>query len=188
MSFITQVTISIVIYFIIRFFYQKERSLYVSLYVSAFSYILIYLLTYEVITILPTIHFMVTGLSLLFIFIAYNEILILERKVRKIKLGDLASIEPFSIERNYKIVVKLLGMGLLFLSLALISGLSMQSIFTTNLIFKAVFTFIAWLIFVITVLGVKYFNFPIKYGTRSLFIAMWAVLGAYFMNSYIIGS
>ena len=50
-------------------------------------------------------------------------------------------------------------MGLLFLSLALISGLSMQSIFTANLIFKAVFTFIAWLIFVITVLGVKYFNF-----------------------------
>ena len=65
--------------------------------------ILIYLLTYEVITILPTFHFMVTGLSLLFIFIAYNEILILERKVRKIKLGNLASIEPFSIERNYKI-------------------------------------------------------------------------------------
>ena len=81
-----------------------------------------------------------------------------------------------------------MGVGLLFLSLALISGLSMQSIFTANLIFKAVFTFIAWLIFVITVLGVKYFNFPIKYGTRSLFIAMWAVLGAYFMNSYIIGS
>ena len=109
-------------------------------------------------------------------------------KVRKIKLGDLASIEPFSIESNYKIVFKLLGVGLLFLSLALISGLSMQSIFTANLIFKAIFTFIAWLIFVVTVLGVKYFNFPIKYGTRSLFIAMWAVLGAYFMNSYIIGS
>jgi len=188
MSFISQVTISIVIYFIIRFFYQKERSLYVSLYVSAFSYILIYLLTYEVIAILPTIHFMVTGLSLVFIFIAYNEILILERKVRKIKMGNLMSLEPFSIERNYKIVFKLLGVGLLFLSLALTSGLGMQSIFTANLIFKAIFTFIAWLIFVVTVIGVKYFNFPIKYATRSLFIAMWAVLGAYFMNSYITGS
>ena len=188
MSFITQVTISIVIYFIIRVFYQKESSLYISATMSALSYILIYLLTYEIISILPTIHFMVTGLSLLFIFIAYNEILILERKVRKIKIGDLISIGPFSIEKNYKIVFKLLGVGLLFLSLALASGLGMQSIFTTNLIFKAVFTFIAWLIFVLTVLGVKYFNFPIKYATRSLFIAMWAVLGAYFMNSYISGS
>ncbi len=188
MSFITQVTISIVIYFIIRVLYRQERSFDVSLYVSAISYVLIYLLTYEVISILPTIHFMVTGLSLLFIFIAYNEILILERNVRKIKMGSLICLEPFSVERNYKVVFKLLGIGLLFLSLALVSGLSMQSIFTANLVFKAIFTFIAWLIFVVTVIGVKYFNFPIKYATRSLFIAMWAVLGAYFMNSYIAGS
>ena len=188
MSFITQVTISIVIYFIIRVFHQKESSLFISVTMSALSYILIYLLTYEVISILPTIHFMVTGLSLLFIFIAYNEILILERKVKKIKMGSLIGLEPFSVERSYKIVFKLLGIGLLFLSLSLISGLSMQSIFTSNLIFKAIFTFIAWLIFVVTVTGVKYFNFPIKYATRSLFIAMWAVLGAYFMNSYIAGS
>jgi len=188
MSFITQVTISIVIYFIIRVLYRQERSLDVSLYVSAISYVLIYLLTYEVISILPTIHFMVTGLSLLIIFIAYNEILILERNVRKIKMGSLIGLEPFSVERNYKVVFKLLGIGLLFLSLALVSGLSMQSIFTANLVFKAIFTFIAWLIFVVTVIGVKYFNFPIKYATRSLFIAMWAVLGAYFMNSYIAGS
>ena len=103
-------------------------------------------------------------------------------------MGTLIGLEPFSVERNYKVVFKLLGIGLLFLSLALVSGLSMQSIFTANLVFKAIFTFIAWLIFVVTVIGVKYFNFPIKYATRSLFIAMWAVLGAYFMNSYIVGS
>jgi ABC-type uncharacterized transport system permease subunit len=188
MSFITQVTISIVIYFIIRVLYQQERSLDVSIFISALLYILIYLFTYEIISILPTIHFMVTGLSLLFIFIAYNEIIILERKVRKIKTGSLIGLEPFSVERNYKVVFKLLGIGLLFLSLALISGLSMQSIFTANIVFKAIFTFIAWLIFVVTVIGVKYFNFPIKYATRSLFIAMWAVLGAYFVNLYIAGS
>ena len=29
------------------------------------------------------------------------------------------------------------------------------------------------------------FNFPIKYATRSLFVAMWAVLIAYFMNSFL---
>ena len=81
---------------------------------------------------------------------------------------------------------KLLGVGLLFLSLSLVSGLSMQSVFTANIIFKAIFTFIAWLIYVITLIGIKFFNFPTKYATRSLFIAMWAVLAAYYLNSYLV--
>jgi len=187
MSFITQVTISIVLYFIVRFSYKKENSLNISAFLSAFSYVLIYLLTYEVFDILPTLHFMVTGLSLLFLFIAYNEIIILERKVRKIKKGELINTDAFSVQRSYKIVFKLLGIGLFFLSLALISGLSMQSIFTANIIFKAIFTFIAWLIYLITLLGVQFFNFSIKYATRNLFVAMWAVLIAYYMNSYLIG-
>ena len=187
MSFITQVTISIVVYFIIRFSYKKEKSMYISVFVSAFSYMLLYLFAYEIINILPTIHFMVTGLSLLFLFIAYNEIIILERKVNKIKRGEIINTDSFPIEKGYKIVFSLLGIGMLFLSLALISGLSMQSIFTANLVFKAIFTFIAWLIYLITLIGVKFFNFPIKYATRSLFVAMWAVLIAYYMNSYLIG-
>ena len=187
MSFITQVTISIVICFIIRFFYKREKSLYIAGFIAAFSYVFIYLSTYEIITFMPTIHFMVTGLSLLFIFIAYNEILILERKVRKVKKGELINIEPFSVEKNYKIVFKLLGIGLIFLSLALVSGFSMQSVFTANLIFKTIFTFIAWIIFVITFVGVQFANFPIKYAMRSLFVSMWAVLGAYYMNSYLVG-
>ena len=82
----------------------------------------------------------------------------------------------------------MLGLGLVFLSLALISGFSMQSVFTANIIFKSIFTIIAWIIYVVTLIGIKFFNFPIKYATRSLFIAMWAVLGAYYMNSYIAGS
>ena len=112
MSFITQVTISIVLYFIVRFSYKKENSLNIAAFLSAFSYVLIYLLTYEVFDILPTLHFMVTGLSLLFLFIAYNEIIILEKKVRKIKKGELINTEAFPVERSYKIVFKLLGIGL----------------------------------------------------------------------------
>jgi len=186
MSFITQVTISIVIYYIMRISMKNVRSLYTASLISAMSYVIIYLLTYDLINLLPTLHFMVTGLSLLFIFISYNEIIILERKVRKIKKGELVGFESFSVEKNYKIVFKLLGLGLIFLSFALLSGFSMQSIFTANIIFKSLFTVIAWLIYVITLVGIKYFNFPIKYATRSLFVAMWAVLIAYFMNSFIV--
>ncbi len=186
MSFITQVTISIVIYYIMRISMKNVRSLYTASLIAAMSYVIIYLLTYDLINLLPTLHFMVTGLSLLFIFISYNEIIILERKVRKIKKGELVGFESFSVEKNYKIVFKLLGLGLIFLSFALLSGFSMQSIFTANIIFKSLFTVIAWLIYVITLVGIKYFNFPIKYATRSLFVAMWAVLIAYFMNSFIV--
>ena len=186
MSFITQVTISIVIYYIMRISMKNVRSLYTASLIAAMSYVIIYLLTYDLINLLPTLHFMVTGLSLLFIFISYNEIIILERKVRKIKKGELVGFESFSDEKNYKILFKLLGLGLIFLSFALLSGFSMQSIFTANIIFKSLFTVIAWLIYVITLVGIKYFNFPIKYATRSLFVAMWAVLIAYFMNSFIV--
>lgn len=187
MSFITQVTISIVIYFIIRIFWKSERSLYFSSILAALSYAAIYLITYELLEILATVHFIVTGLSLLFLFIAYNEIIIHERKVRKIKKGEILNVENFPIEKGYKVVFKLLGIGLVFLSLALASGFSMQSVFTTNLVFKTAFTFIAWFIYLITLIGIKFFNFPTKFATRSLFVAMWAVLGAYYMNSYIIG-
>ena len=188
MSFITQVTISIVIYFITRISLKGTSSLNIAASVAGLSYAMMYLYSYDFLNVLPTIHFMVTGFSLIFIFISYNEIIILERMVRKIKKGELVSNEPFSVEKSYKIVFKLLGLGLVFLSLALISGFSMQSVFTTNIIFKSIFTIIAWVIYVITLIGIKFFNFPIKYATRSLFIAMWAVLGAYFMNSYLAGS
>ena len=106
MNFITQVTISIVIYFIIRLFWKSEKSLIVSSFLSAMSYVVIYVIAYEIIEIIPTIHFMVTGLSLLFLFIAYNEIIIHERKIKKIKKGEILNADSFPIEKGYKIVFK----------------------------------------------------------------------------------
>jgi ABC-type uncharacterized transport system permease subunit len=186
MNFITQVTISIVLYFIVRVAIKKPASLYVASIVSIISYVFMYLFLYQSITLLPTFHFLVTGISLIILFISYYEIVLLERNVRKIKLGLFANAESFPIERSYKLVFKILGIGLLFLSLALISGFAIQSILTNNLIIKTSFTIIAWFIYLITLIGIKFFNFPIKYATRGLFISMWAVLFAYLANSYLI--
>jgi len=186
MNFITQVTISIVLYFIVRVALKKPASLFVASLVSIISYIFMYLFLYQSITLLPTLHFLVTGISLIILFISYYEIVLLERNVRKIKLGLFENAESFPIERSYKLVFKILGIGLLFLSLALISGFAIQSIFTNNLIIKTSFTIIAWFIYLITLIGTKFFNFPIKYATRGLFISMWAVLFAYLANSYLI--
>ena len=186
MNFITQVTISIVLYFIMRISVKRSSSLYISILVASLSYILMYLFLYQSITLLPTIHFLVTGLSLIILFISYYEIALLERNVRKIKLGLFQNSESFPIERSYKLVFKILGVGLFFLSLALVSGFAIQSIFTNNLIIKTVFTVIAWIIYLLTIIGIKFFNYPIKYATRGLFVSMWAVLIAYLANSYLI--
>ena len=186
MNFITQVTISIVLYFIVRVAVKRPASLYVASLVSIISYVFMYLFLYQSITLLPTLHFLVTGISLIVLFISYYEIVLLERNVKKIKLGLFENAESFPIERSYKLVFKILGIGLLFLSLALISGFAIQSIFTNNLIIKTSFTIIAWFIYLITLIGTKFFNFPIKYATRGLFISMWAVLFAYLANSYLI--
>jgi ABC-type uncharacterized transport system permease subunit len=145
-----------------------------------------YLFLYQSITLLPTIHFLVTGLSLIILFISYYEIVLLERNVRKIKLGLFENVESYPIERGYRLVFKILGVGLFFLSLALISGFAIQSIFTDNLIVKTIFTIIAWIIYLLTIIGIKFFNYPIKYATRGLFVSMWAVLIAYLANSYLI--
>ena len=186
MSFITQVTISVVLYFIIRVSLTRSHSLNIAASVSSVSYIAMYLGTYKVISLIPTLHFLITGLSLIILFIAYYEILILERNVRKIKMGEFNNAESYSIEKNYKLVSKILGIGLVFLAFALISGFAIQSVFTTNLAIKTSFTLVALLIYLITLIGIKFFNFPIKYAIRGLFISMWAVLFAYIANSYLI--
>jgi|TARA_B110000967_G_scaffold170099_1_gene179885 ABC-type uncharacterized transport system permease subunit len=120
------------------------------------------------------------------LFIAYYEILILEKTVLKIKKGEFDESKTFSIERTYKLVFKILGVGLLFLSLALISGLSIQSVFTVNLLMKTSFTVVAWIIYLVTLIGIKFFNFSIKYTVRGLFVSMWAVVFAYIASPYLI--
>ena len=191
--FLLKITISIVIYYIIRIFYKKERSLYISAIVASSLFVCMYLIEYinlfqyEEISVIGNLHLISVGLSILFLFIAYNEIIILEIKVRNLKKGELIERQPFPVEKNYKILNKLLGISLLFLSFVFISGLASTSKVDANIVFKASFTLIAWLIYVITYVGIKFFNFPIKYAIRSLFVAMIAVLGAYYMNSYIIG-
>ena len=189
--FLLKIAISIVMYYMIRIFYKNEKSLYIAALVSSGFFVCMYLidyislLKYEEISVISNLHLISVGLSILFLFIAYNEIIILEIKVRNLKKGELTERQPFPVERNYKILNKLLGISLLFLSFVFISGLANTSIVDANIVFKALFSLIAWLIYVITFVGIKFFNFPTKYATRSLFVAMLAVIAAYYMNSYL---
>ena len=72
------------------------------------------------------------------------------------------------------------------LSMALVSGFFMQSVFTSNIIVKISFTIIAWLIYLITFIGIKFFNLTVKRSVRNLFISLLAVLIAYIANFYLV--
>jgi ABC-type uncharacterized transport system permease subunit len=182
MNFITQVTVSVIIYFLLRIFLKDRRSVYISSAASSFSYIFLYSLAYGIISNTSDIHFVVTGLSLIFIFIAFYEMVVLEKTMLDLKNGDFNDMPKFSIEKSYKIVFKLLGIGLLFLILSFLSGFVIQSIFTTNLIIKVTFASIALVIYLITLIGIKRFNLTIKSSVRNLFIALCAVWIAYIGN------
>lgn len=182
MNFITQVTLSVIIYFFLRVFLKDRRSTYISSIVSSISYIFLYALTYGGIGNISDMHFIVTGLSLIFLFIAFYEMVNLEKKMLDVKKGDFDNHSSLSIEKGYKIVLKILGVGLLFLILSFLSGFIIQSVFTTNLIIKVIFASIALFIYVITLIGIKKFNLTIKSAVRNLFIALCAVWIAYLGN------
>jgi ABC-type uncharacterized transport system permease subunit len=182
MNFITQVTLSVIIYFFLRVFLKDRRSSYISSIVSSISYIFLYALSYGGIGNISDMHFIVTGLSLIFLFIAFYEMVSLEKKMLDVKKGDFDNLSSLSIEKGYKIVLKILGVGLLFLILSFLSGFIIQSVFTTNLIIKIIFASIALFIYVITLIGIKKFNLTIKSAVRNLFIALCAVWIAYLGN------
>ena len=98
----------------------------------------------------------------------------------------MIDINEFSIEKNYRIVFYLLGIGLSFLTIALVSGFSIQSNISSNLLLKSVFTVIAWVVYLLSLIIMRYFNLSIKFTTRGMLVSMIAVLIAYIGNSYIV--
>ena len=106
----------------------------------------------------------------------------LEKNMLNLKNGNFKDQSGFSIEKGYKIVFKILGIGLFFLILSFLSGFVIQSIFSTNLIIKVIFASIALVIYFITLIGIKKFNLTIKSSVRNLFIALCAVWIAYIGN------
>ena len=107
---------------------------------------------------------------------------VLEKTMLSLKHGDFNDMPKFSIENSYKIVFKILGIGLFFLIFSFLSGFVIQSIFTTNLIIKIIFASIALVIYLITLIGIKKYNLTIKSSVRNLFIALCAVWIAYIGN------
>ena len=130
-------------------------------------------------------HFYVTSMSISFLLIVCYEVLLLEWRVNKVKKGEIDNLMPISIEKNYNYAFKLVGLGMIFLTLALISGILITEILTINIQLKALFTFISWLIYFVILIGMTFFNLKIKYAVRGLVFTLVFVLVAYMGNAFI---
>ena len=109
----------------------------------------------------------------------------MEWRVNKVKKGEIENLMPISIEENYSYAFKLAGLGMIFLTLALLSGILITEILTINIQLKALFTFISWLIYFAILIGINFFNLKIKYAMRGLVFTLIFVLVAYVGNAFI---
>ena len=178
---------SSIAYFSIKMLYKRSNYIYISTFVACLAGLISYFSIYSdtLNSWVMSLHLYVTAMSITLLIIVTYEVFLLEWRVNKLKSGEFSNDIPFSIEKNYKTNFKLSGIGIIFLSLALISGFYITDIVSTEIQLKALYTSISWLIYCSILIGTKYFNLKTKYAVRGLIFTLMFLLIAYMGNSYI---
>ena len=178
---------SSIAYFLTKMLYKRSNYIYISTFVACLAGLITYFSIYSdtLNSWIVSLHLYVTAMSITLLIIVSYEVFLLEWRVKKLKSGEFSNDIPFSIEKNYKTNFKLSGIGIIFLSLALISGFYITDIVSTEIQLKALYTSISWLIYCSILIGTKYFNLKTKYAVRGLIFTLMFLLIAYMGNSYI---
>lgn len=178
---------SSIAYFLTKMLYKRSNYIYISTFVACLAGLISYFSIYSdtLNSWVMSLHLYVTAMSITLLIIVSYEVFLLEWRVNKLKSGEFSNDIPFSIEKNYKTNFKLSGIGIIFLSLALISGFYITDIVSTEIQLKALYTSISWLIYCSILIGTKYFNLKTKYAVRGLIFTLMFLLIAYMGNSYI---
>ena len=174
-------------YFLAKIFYKRSNYIYISSVIACLIGFVAYFIFYnsQSYNFITSIHFYVTSMSIVFLFITCYEVFLLEWRVNKVKSGEFVGLMPISIEKNYNTTFKLAGMGIAFLSLALLTGFYITDVLTTEIQLKILFTSISWLIYFAILIGIKFFNLRTKYAVRGLVFTLAFLLIAYLGNSFI---
>jgi ABC-type uncharacterized transport system permease subunit len=174
-------------YFLMKILYKRSNYIYVSSAIACLIGLIAYLIFYNSQSndFITSIHFYVTSMSIVFLFITCYEVFLLEWRVNKVKSGEFVGLLPISIEKNYNTTFKLAGLGIAFLSLALLTGFYITDVLTTEIQLKILFTTISWLIYFAILIGIKFFNLRTKYAVRGLVFTLAFLLIAYLGNSFI---
>ena len=178
---------SSIAYFLTKMLYKRSNYIYISTFVACLAGLISYFSIYSdtLNSWVMSLHLYVTAMSITLLIIVSYEVFLLEWRVKKLKSGEFSNDIPFSIEKNYKTNFKLSGIGIIFLSFALISGFYITDIVSTEIQLKALYTSISWLIYCSILIGTKYFNLKTKYAVRGLIFTLMFLLIAYMGNSYI---
>jgi len=182
-SFTSSTLIAISAYFISRLVLGSSKQVFagllISLLIIASSMVFSYGLT------ILAAHLFITGFSVAVLVITFFETTLLERHITKIKKGEIGS-NTKSVEQEYSEIFELIGIGLLCISLSLLSGIIISSAFSLELIFKGIFTVFALIIYLLTFLGVKFASLKVKYAVRGIMLSFAMVILAYSVNSIFV--
>ncbi|MDC1107822.1 hypothetical protein OAS91_02160 [Gammaproteobacteria bacterium] len=182
-SFTSSTLIAIFAYFISRLVLGSSKQVFagllISLLIIAGSMVFSYGLT------ILAAHLFITGFSVAVLVITFFETTLLERHITKIKKGEIGS-NAKSVEQEYSEIFELIGIGLLCISLSLLSGIIISSAFSLELIFKGIFTVFALIIYLLTFLGVKFASLKVKYAVRGIMLSFAMVILAYSVNSIFV--
>ena len=128
------------------------------------------------------LHIFFSSLAILVLIMSFLEIILLTRKIRLTKSLNTIRNDQIPIETRYKTVFWLIGLSLLLLSIGLASGFLLDLNNVDYLIIKIVFTVLAWITYMTTFIGMRFYNLQTKFIVRYSFLSIIFIMVAFFVN------
>ena len=128
------------------------------------------------------LHIFFSSLAILVLIMSFLEIILLTRKIRLTKSLNTIRNDQIPIETRYKTVFWLIGLSLLLLSIGLASGFLLDLNNVDYLIIKIVFTVLAWITYMTTFIGMRFYNLQTKFIVRYSFLSIIFIMIAFFVN------
>ncbi|MEY2973475.1 MAG: hypothetical protein RI886_1252 [Pseudomonadota bacterium] len=132
------------------------------------------------------IHLFLSLSSALLLLLTIIKGLKLEKRIKRVKSGDLSTSYNESIEKGYSNILVLGGIGLIVLMCALISGFTLIETQPQSLILKSFFAVLAFLIYIGILSMIKLKNLSLKNAVRMLLVSFIMILVSFsFSNAAI---
>ena len=128
------------------------------------------------------LHIFFSSLAILVLLMSFLEIILLTRKIRLTKSLNTIRNDQIPIETRYKTVFWLIGLSLVLLSIGLASGFLLDLNNVDYLIIKIVFTVLAWITYMTTFIGMRFYSLQTKFIVRYSFLSIIFIMIAFFVN------
>ena len=146
----------------------------------------VYALIFAHTNFLYDLHVLATILSVTILIITIFEALLLERHSINLKKGLSESNLRTPIESQFKFLMKVLGIGLIVLVFALITGFLIYSDPDIESRIKILLSCLALAVYISVYIAMKYSKLSAKYALRFLLITFLLIIITYFLNIIII--